>query len=293
MNTLDSLNYISFDIEEERCKIREFLNKKNLSSRFIRSSIKNKNIYLNGRLAEKNLLLKTGDKLSIRFEDERSNAEIQYRHLDIIYEDQDILVINKEPGMVTHTAKDDVKDTLLNYVAGYFYKNNIRRKVRFVNRLDRDTSGIVIVAKNPLAHSKIQDQFQKTTDKHYIAIVDGYVNNEKGLIDKAIGLSSDGIRREVRKDGKQAKTEYEIVKRNQEFSVLKVKLITGRTHQIRVHLKDMGHPILGDTLYFKESKLINRQALHCYKMTILHPRSNEKIEFIASYPSDMSFIGDL
>ncbi|WP_039856318.1 RluA family pseudouridine synthase [Peptoniphilus sp. oral taxon 386] len=290
MNYFNSYEGLSFKILDGNIKIRDFLVQNGLSSRFIRGSIEEENIYLNGEKIYRNELLRENDELFVKFSDESLNAKVQHGKLDIIYEDDDIVVVNKPPYMVTHTAKDDVENTLLNFVAGYFEDNKIRRKVRIVNRLDRDTSGIVIVAKNSFSHSSIQEQFGDSVKKEYVAIVNGIIKNDSGIIEKPIDIAKDGIRRIVSPDGKYSKTSYEVIKRNDFFTLVKLRLYTGRTHQIRVHMSHMGTPILGDALYGSTSNLILRQALHCYEMEIIHPRTKKLLKFIAPVPKDMENI---
>lgn len=278
MKTNDSLIYTV----ETPISQKDFLKDK-LSSRFIRSSIQNNMIFKNDKLSIKNTMLNSGDIIRIDFPDENPNGEVQHGTLDIVYEDEDILVINKPPNMVTHTSRSDLSNTLLNYALGYFEEIGLKRKVRFVNRLDRDTSGLVIAAKNSFAHSIISEEFQRGIIKEYLALVKG--TPEDMIIEAPIARAEDGIRREVREDGKYSKTALKLVKSFSDYSLVKLRLYTGRTHQIRVHMEHIGHPILGDTLYSNDESL-NRQALHSYKIIFESPR-NGQIKLTAKLPYDM------
>lgn len=285
-------DYLIFNVEEDNNeKIKDFLRRNLISQRMIRKAIKSNSIYLNGKATYKNDSLKRGDELSIKFEEEKLNGKRQFKDLDIIFENEDLIFINKEPFMVTHTAKDDIEDTLLNYMCDYFYRNGINRKVRFVNRLDRDTSGIVIIAKNSYAQNFLTREFKENkVVKKYLAITEGIFEKKEGVIEEPIGLSSDGIKREVTSDGKYSKTAYRVIKEKNGLSFVELRLFTGRTHQIRVHLKAINHPIIGDSLYNKSSDLINRQALHSYYLKIKLPREEKYIEIKADLPEDFKKI---
>lgn len=289
MYRLNSHDFINFKVNRE-IKINEYLREQGLSSRFITKSIKLGNIYLNSRKIRKNKKLKLGDIISVRFEDEEPNGKVEYRDLEILYEDEDVIAVNKPKNMVTHTAKDDSEGTLLNYMLGYFEKNKIKRKVRFVNRLDRDTSGIVLVAKNSHAQDKLSSQFKDEMVKKYIAICKGHFDEKNGIIDVPIATSEDGIRREVNcVIGKHSKTSYEVIDEYEDMSLVLLTLHTGRTHQLRVHLNHIGHPIIGDELYFEKSDLIKGQALHSYSLKFKKVRSNEFIELNAKVPEEFNF----
>lgn len=290
LNSRDFLNFRFRGNSGNKIKVNDFLKEKGVSSRLIRKSVKNGNIYLNSRVNRKNKILRENDLISLRFQDEEPNGKIEHRDLDILYEDDDLLMVNKEPFMVTHTAKDDSEGTLLNYTLGYFEENNIKRKVRFINRLDRDTSGIVLVAKNSFAQDKVTSDFDKNVEKKYIAIVEGILDEKEGIIDGPIATSEDGIRREVNYIiGKKSLTSYKVLEEYENMSLLLLTLHTGRTHQIRVHMAHVGHPILGDGLYGSKSDLINRQALHSYSLKFKLPRNNKAIEICAKLPKDFSF----
>ncbi|SHH14434.1 23S rRNA pseudouridine1911/1915/1917 synthase [Anaerosphaera aminiphila DSM 21120] len=289
---LNSYEYLNLTSKVDNIKLKDFLSESGISSRLIRASIREKNIYLNKIQTFENKIISKGDTVSIKFIEEELNAEPQYKKLDIVYEDEDLLVVNKEANMPTHTSKGHRENTLLNYVAGYFVENDIKRKVRFVNRLDKDTTGLVIVAKNSYTHYDISKQFGSSMIKKYIAISNGIFEKKEGFIEEPIYREGESIIREVNEKGKSAKTQYRVLGEKNNLSLVELRLYSGRTHQIRVHLKYIGHPILGDTLYNESSKLINRQALHSSYMKFSNPRNQEEIELKADIPKDMNNIID-
>lgn len=262
----------------------------NISSRLFSKLIKNKGLFLNEEFAHRKDKAKIGDIITIVLPDESdTNLKQSDIEIDIIYEDIDLILINKQPDMVVHPTKNHPYGTILNAMSYYFEQNNINKKVRFVNRLDRDTSGVLVIAKNCFAHQQMSKQFSEDTiEKGYMALVDGIVEKNKDTIDLPIEREDgDSILRIVRKDGKRSITKYEVVERYKNTTLLKLKLETGRTHQIRVHLKHIGHPIVGDTLYNEESELINRQALHSYYLKFKTLRTKETREVIADLPKDI------
>lgn len=200
-----------------------------------------------------------------------------------------MLVVNKPPYIVVHPTKSHQDNTIANGVAYYFKMHGIQKKVRLVNRLDMNTSGILIIAKNPYVHNELSNQMKlSSVDKYYYAIVEGVVEKEKGTVNEPIArLNSDDIIRVVSPLGKECITHYEVEERYDNMTLVKLKLETGRTHQIRVHMKHIGHPVLGDTLYGKESELIGRQALHCFEMKIIHPGTGRELILKSSLPEDM------
>lgn len=285
-------NIIGFLYDNEELNVIDFLYSKDVSSRLIRKLYKNKQIYLNNKLYRKGSDAENGDRIILVMEDEKPDACPEEMDLEIVYEDYDLLIINKEPFMVVHPTKSHQSNTLSNGIADYFNKNNIRKKIRFVNRLDMNTSGILIVAKNPYAHQQLAIQFENNlVRKKYKAIVEGSVTKNNDTLDMPIGREEEeSVKKKVTSDGQNSLTLYTVLDRFQGMTLLDVEIPTGRSHQIRVHLSHIGHPILGDTLYGKESQLINRQALHSYYIGLNHPRTKMPIEFIADMPKDMKEI---
>ena len=195
--------------------------------------------------------------------------------------------------MPVHPTLRHYEDTLSNGVKAYFESINLNKKVRLVNRLDKDTSGIVIVAKCEYIQEQLVKQMQNNIfEKEYIALVNGVlpINNELKTINFPIKRKADSIiERIVSDDGDKAITKYKVIKNftQENYSLVKIKLETGRTHQIRVHFSSLGYPILGDSLYGNASKLINRQALHAYKVSFLHPIEKKNMRIISKMPKDI------
>lgn len=291
-NFEENESIIAFNYNNEDLDVVDFLFSKDISSRLFRKLYRNKRIYLNNNLYRKGIEAKNGDIIYLLLEDEIPDAVPEDIDFEILYEDFDILIINKEPFMVVHPTKSHQNNTLSNGIAYYFNKNNIKKKIRFVNRLDMNTSGILIVAKNPFAHQQMSLQFEKNlVKKKYKAIVEGMVKDDEGTLDMPIGREEEkSIRKMVTEKGLTAITKYSVINRFDNMTLLEVEIPTGRSHQIRVHLSHIGHPILGDTLYGKESPLINRQALHSYYIGIDHPRTKKPMEFFANLPKDMKNI---
>lgn len=243
---------------------------------------------IDGKPKPKDNLVKKGSIVKIITSDEKSDYITQYEKLDILYEDEDLLIIDKPAFMVVHPTKSHLENTLLNYVQGIFEQKNIKNKVRFVSRLDRDTSGIITIAKNAYSHYALSQGFlSDKIKKYYTAIVDGYIENTSGTINLKIEKSEDGMKRIISDTGQDAITHYNVVYRQGEFSILNLLLETGRTHQIRVHLGAIGHNIIGDELYKSKSELISRQALHCSKIELISPRSMKNIVVQSKIPKDM------
>lgn len=282
-------NIVIFDCDNDEKSLEQFIINKKISSRLFRKLYRYKNILVNGKHRRKDLPIKKGDKVILIMEDEINNIESEKMDLDIIYEDFDLLILNKPQNTVVHLTKSHEKGTLSNGITYHFQEKGIKRKVRFVNRLDMDTTGILIVAKNPFAHQQLALQFEEeSVVKKYLAIVEGRVENNEKVIDLPIGRKEEGnIKKIVDKNGQRAITKYIVKERFKDVTLLEVQIFTGRSHQIRVHLNHIGHPIIGDTLYYKHDSNIDRQALHSHYLKLKHPRTGENIEFIAELPTDM------
>ncbi len=238
--------------------------------------------------------LKEDDVLEINFDYEINTFELEEGPLEVLYEDDMILAVNKNPFLVVHPTKGHPTGTLMNHIAYYLGDSGDDSKIRFVNRLDRDTSGVVIIAKNQFIHHRLSEAMKASeVNKEYIALVEGAVEKDIDLIDLPIERESeDSINRIVREDGKPSQTQYEVIERFNEYTLLKIKLFTGRTHQIRVHLTHIGHPIMADELYNKKSEFMDRQFLHCTEMDFVHPITKEKIVLNAPYKTDMNKVLD-
>ena len=267
----------------------------NISDRLLLKLKKNNKILVNGKIANINSSLLPDDLVEVLldFEEDNSNIIPVKMNLNILYEDDALLIINKPAGIPVHPSMDHFTDSLSNGVRYYFDTINLKKKIRPVNRLDRNTSGIVIFAKNEYIQECLVRQMKSGLfKKEYIAICEGKFEREEGTINAPIGRKENSIiERCVNENGDTAITEYKVLKYDEtnNYSIVKCNLKTGRTHQIRVHLSYIGHPILGDTLYGNPSNLVSRQALHSYRVKFIHPISREEVTFIAELPSDMQF----
>lgn len=255
-------------------------------------------ILINGEHATVRAKIKENDILTINSDDEVNNEEKLIPSLvlpDIIYEDNDIVAVNKPPFMPTHQSQGHFYDTLANSLA-YYYKLQDRPFIfRSVNRLDRNTSGIVLVAKNRLASSKLSNQMKNDgISKSYIAILQGELEHDEEIITTHIRRKQESIiLREVcneTDDSKIAITSYKVLAKKNGLSLVLATPITGRTHQLRVHFAHLGAQILGDDLYGNSSNLIDRHALHAYQLCFTHPETNEKTELFAPLQCDMQAI---
>lgn len=230
-----------------------------------------------------------GDIISVRLPEESSDFPPENIPLDVIYEDEDLLIINKQAGIIVHPTKGHPTGTLANAVMKYMIDTDQKFKIRFVNRIDMDTTGIVIIAKNANAQNCISDQMRNgSTIKKYIALVHGKIDKDL-TIDLPVGRpSQDTVQRAVMENGgKEAKTDIKLLKKFDNYTLVELTIHTGRTHQIRVHLSHIGHPIAGDNLYGGECDLIDRQALHAYYISFIHPMTGKVLEASAPYPYDI------
>lgn len=262
-----------------------------ISERLITKLKNAKQIYINNILAHVNQKLQIGDIVCVDldFEETCDNIVPTKMNLDILYEDEGLLIVNKQPFAPIHPSMDHYEDSLSNGIKYYFNSIGLKRKIRPVNRLDKNTSGIVIFAKNEYIQECLIKQMKSNIfKKEYIAIVDGVLKESKQIVNAPISRKQNSIiERCVSSTGDSATTIIELLKTFDSYSLIKCKLLTGRTHQIRVHTSYIGHPILGDDLYGKKSEKINRQALHAYKITFIHPISKEKIIIQTELQEDM------
>lgn len=272
-----------------------------LSSRLILKLKQNKKIFVNGSFTYLDKVLNVNDKISviIDFEEDNSNIIPTEMDLDILYEDEGILVVNKPAGVPVHPSMLHYCDSLSNGVKFYFDKIRLNRKIRPVNRLDRNTSGIVIFAKDEYIHDVLSKQMQnKVFKKKYIAFCEGIFEKKHGTINAPVARKDGSIiERCVSSLGKTAITHYKVIKQlhcyDIDFSILSIELETGRTHQIRVHTAYIGHPIIGDSLYGNESSLINRQALHACEVDFINPITHKKMAIKSKLPDDMKKLASL
>lgn len=274
---------IIFKIDDKNSglMIRDFLRNFGVSSALLTKLKQDENgIKLNGKFAKAIEVLKSGDYLTVNIKNSGKMPEkFECENVKVAYNDEDILVLNKPPLMPVHESRNHRGDTLANVAACYMESDCA---FRAVYRLDRDTSGLVLIAKNELAASKLAGKIKKD----YYAVVSGKFEGE-GTIDLPIRRVQESIiERGVFDDGERAVTHYEAIKTDGENTLLKLNLETGRTHQIRVHFSHLGAPLLGDTLYGGSCEKINRQALHCKTIYFTHPITHEKITVDCDFPND-------
>lgn len=252
-------------------------------------------VLVNGTWKHMNYLLKTNEKLTIHIQEYTSNEHILPINLPfpIIYEDEDIVVINKPADMPIHPSQNNYENTLAN--AAVYYYETLQQKpfiFRCINRLDRDTTGLTILAKNMYSASVLASQMQNREIKRlYLAIVDGKLEKKYGTIRLPIGRKTGStIERQIDfTSGDSAITHYCRFKTMNNYSLVAFQLETGRTHQIRVHMSALGHPLLGDSLYntFPSATITTRQCLHAYRISFTHPVTKEKMKLTAPLPEDM------
>ncbi|MBD8031525.1 MULTISPECIES: RluA family pseudouridine synthase [Solibacillus] len=236
--------------------------------------------------------LKIGDVVTIIFPQEEVSEGLaaQVGALAIVYEDEALLILDKPSFMNSIPSREQLNGSIANYVYGYFVQQQLASTVHIVTRLDRDTSGLMVIAKHRHIHHIMSGQ-QKNGCIHreYEAIVEGYVEQDQQSIILPIGRKDTSIiEREVRADGQFAHTDVSVIARKNNMSHIRLKLHTGRTHQIRVHMAHIGHPLVGDELYGGSRKLINRQALHCRSIQFEHPLTKENMHFCSKLPTEIS-----
>lgn len=284
---------------DKKIKIQDLLRDElGFSARSISRLKREKNINVNGVYTKPTLYADKGDIIEISIVEDESDFEEQDLGVRVLYEDFDIVVVDKPPFMVVHPTKSHSNNTLANDVSHHLKKEGQDVRVRFVNRLDMNTSGLVIVAKNAYAHHKLsQDMSYRLVEKEYYAIVNGIPKLKNATIEKPIYRETeDSIKRIVDDRGQRAISHYSVIDSYEgpdghTISLLKVRLETGRTHQIRVHMSYIGHPIVSDELYgHMQEFLIDRQALHARKLAFRQPRIENEIIVESKLPDDMSSI---
>ncbi|MBB6216256.1 23S rRNA pseudouridine1911/1915/1917 synthase [Anaerosolibacter carboniphilus] len=286
-------NILEFIVDEqhEGKELKEILyDEMKLSSRLVRRLKRNKSILVNGNFITFHARLRRGDKVEAVMADEVNQFEPENIPMEVVYEDVDLVIVNKQPGLVVHPTKGHPTGTMANALVYRMQQLGESYKIRFVNRLDRDTSGLIIIAKNPYAQQELSKQMQRDeVEKIYLAVVKGVIQEEKGTVDAPIGRPDpEDILRKVYEGGQSSVTHYEVTQRIKDATVIRVKLETGRTHQIRVHMAHIGYPLIGDELYgYVDQELIQRQALHAETLIFEQPRTRGRVEVSAPIPDDI------
>lgn len=250
----------------------------------------NKQIYVNDSLIKEDYILKLGDELEIDCEEDIDFLPWD-KTLDVVYEDNHLLIVNKPVGVIIHPDGKNVDHTLVNMVASYYKKNGIKRNVRYIHRIDTETSGIVVFAKDFLTYNILSHQIETHEIKReYLALVSGTFKDEKGRIDAPIGRDrhvQNKFRVGKSTSSKEAITNYYVIRNFKDYSYIRLVLETGRTHQIRVHMASINHPLLGDSLYGGKKDKINRVSLHSFRVILLDPYTHERLVVETPLPKDM------
>lgn len=278
--------------EEEGILLREFLSRKRVSKAALTDiKFRGGKIMVNERVENVRYIIQPEDRIVIQYPPETGSEQMKGDDipLSIVYEDDYVLVIEKPAGMSTIPSREHPTRSLANAIVHYYEQIGHLAAVHIVTRLDRDTSGLVLIAKHRHIHHLFSlSQQEKSVSREYIAFVEGHVQPSEGKVDRPIGRMGDSIiKREVRPGGQSAVTLYRTIRCYTSYSLVRLKLLTGRTHQIRVHMSDLGHPLLGDDLYGGSRTLIARQALHCGTLMFKHPITGEQLQFNSAIPTDM------
>ena len=277
---------------ESGVEIKTFLSEHHISKRML-TDIKfaGGKISVDGQEVTVRYVLQEGNHLTVIFPPEAKSPTLKPEDilLHIIYEDKDLLVINKPSNMSTIPSREHPDGSLANAIYGYYRRREIDSAIHIVTRLDRDTSGLVLIAKHRHIHHLMSLQQKKREIKRsYEAFAEGLFSVREGKINEPIGRKETSIiEREVRSDGKTAVTHYKVLGQYDGFAHIGLVLETGRTHQIRVHMSYKGHPLLGDSLYGGSREKIERQALHCHSLSFSHPTTGEHLHFHVPLPDDM------
>lgn len=282
---------INYEIKNNTQTINSTLqNELKISSRLLYKLIKLNKIELNHNPCDTRKTGTFGDTITINFDYEEDNSNIipTKMNLNIIFEDDWLLVVNKPAGIAIHPSVLHYSDSLCNGIKFYFDKIGLKKKIRPVNRLDLNTSGLVVFAKCEYIQECLINQMKNNQfKKEYLAVCNGFFDKKSGTINLPIARKENSIiERCISENGQTAITHYEVLKEFDNYSLVKCSLETGRTHQIRVHMSAIGHPLLGDSLYGSISDLINRQALHCFNLQFIHPVYNNDLNFWGDLPND-------
>lgn len=285
--------------KDDCCRLDKFLfSKLNISRSKVQEMIKQKLIMVNNKFVKSGYFLKSGDEVDVigKLKVE-TTAKPEKIDLDVIYEDDDIMIINKPSGMVVHPAAGNFTGTLVNgllYRTKNLSNSNDNLRPGIVHRIDKDTSGLLVVAKNDYAHDALAKQLKdKTLSRTYVALVSGRINHDTGCIDAPIGRDPFDRKKMCVTDvnAKDAVTHFKVLERYKTSTLLEVKLQTGRTHQIRVHMKYINHPIINDPVYGNSKNTTSfGQMLHAKKLSFIHPVTKEKMTFTCPVPKEFNDI---
>lgn len=286
----------TIDTGSDGLRVEQYLRRKGYSGQNL-AVLKRmpRSILVNGEHYYMRQILKTGDLLQVRIQETQSSGKIPPVRipLDIVYEDEDLIVINKPAGMPIHPSMNHYTNSMANALAWYYQQQDKPFIFRCCNRLDRDTSGLTIVAKHLVSGNILSAMaHDRRISREYLAIVRGHISPESGTIDAPLSRKEGTIIERIVDPvhGERAVTHYHLVQEKNGHSLVALKLETGRTHQIRIHLKHLGYPLVGDYLYNPDMEFIRRQALHSWRLTFLHPITGESMTFTAPLPEDMSHI---
>ncbi|MEC5229225.1 RluA family pseudouridine synthase [Bacillus inaquosorum] len=277
---------------EDGMTVKEYAGELGISKRLL-TDIKfgGGDLLINGEHVTVKYVLREGDLLVVKFPEEQVSETLLAEPvpLDILYEDEHVLVINKQPYVSSIPSREHPSRSIANGIIHHYQKNGVRATVHLVTRLDRDTSGVMLVAKHRFAHSILSSaQKNGLVKRRYAAVVHGRMTQGEGTVDAPIGRHPDSIiERRVTPDGQKAVTHFYVTRATDDITSLTLQLETGRTHQIRVHMSYLGHPLCGDTLYGGTRQKIGRQALHSEHLSFIHPLTQENMTFHAALPQDM------
>ncbi|MBC1688532.1 RluA family pseudouridine synthase [Listeria welshimeri] len=282
--------------EEDGLLLRTFLRSKHISKQLLTAVKFSADGKIEVNRTEQNVLyqVQTGDNVRLTFPTEQQNERLlaEYTKLEVIFEDDFLLIINKPAGMASIPSQYHPSGSVANFVKGHYEAQGLTSAIHIVTRLDRDTSGLMLIAKNRFAHARLSTFLQQgLLKRRYQALTSGILQEEAGSIEAPIGRKEVSImERFVTPEGKYAKTNYEVLKRYRGFDHVAIQLETGRTHQIRVHFSYIGHPLIGDDMYGGDTSMLQRQALHSCHLHLVHPVTEEYMAFDLALPDDLEEI---
>ena len=289
--------YLTYIIkpEESGITIKDYLKKKSFSHALIANLKKYEDgIMVNGIRKYTDHHLVTDDELNVCIREKPTVSRIMATELklSVLYEDEDLMVVDKQAGIPIHPSRLNNTETLANAVANYLTDKGIDPVFHCINRLDKDTSGLTIIAKNMYAASLLSEMIRiRTIKRDYLAICEGIFRNKQGSVCAPITRNGTSMIRYVdHENGEYAETDYQVTGEGNGLSLVRLTLKTGKTHQIRVHMKHIGHPLIGDRLYNPDNRIMDRQALHAQKLTFTHPVTGMNISITSDIPADMESV---